>query len=1212
MHALIRPLQRLLALMLLVALLGGLPLAPRSYAQQPQPATETAPAAEPTAEQDSPTEPLVTSDQSPTADEEQSVLSPKVVERDSANLDEALAEAFPEFAPKPEPKPEQPAATTQVLAPGTQGIVTMDMSVVDQVRPGGLITYSFAYRNSGATPLSNVKIEVKFTGFAYFETFGILQWCSTNPDSTCGLTNVVGPALSNPIHTTTNDGIIFTVATISAGQSGSFNMIMRHNRAFYPKAGEALIRPAGSALTKINDAPDSDDSASSLVIGPVFYLRKTAQANAVYPLQTGMFTITLGNSTGPGDTSRPDAIRATNVVLKETIPPNVQFVSADGNPQVQGNVLTWTFASLNVNATTGPLKITYRVLDVDVDCGTVANTQYTVTSNEMPILNNGVRAFVSGDRVDFPVRIPLEVSFTAIPNNIFFEHTSTLSFTVRNYYNQAITGVKLQYDLQTNLFYVAGSASPNPTSTPTDPNLPGGSVVWTFDIPAGRITSPTSRGFSLSVRANLKKESVSGVRRLILPASVPSACVKAAETRIEVTPRVRLTGGTTAPESTRVDFAYIVRRDQQFEYTVDIQNFGLTTVNTLVVTDTLPSGPGVRFRYVPGSAFYGTALREPQVISNTVYQLQWNNLSIAPNTLVRLKYKVTVSGLDYQTYCNNINGRVLANNEEVDIRFGAVCVRMIPDIRITKTANKTQAAGGEKVEFTIRLQNNEDIPYRFGIVDDFQNFTYIQTLRSYGNFRPVSGQGRNVLEWPVVSVPPGGIIEVVAEASMPTYDPCSPDEQANVAFFHNDNFYIFSIDVARVQAVCNRLDFGTNVDRFALSLYDRFTLSINFTNISQEVATNLVITDVLPLGFSFDGMSLESPFVNPPTQSTRPDGRKVLKWTVSSLAPGQGSFLRFYARSSATVGTYENWAEVTAANRPAVVCLGTCRLNEGRTYALLSLTVSPMITMEPTITPTTCAAQGSTRNYRLVIANTNSHEYQGVVIQLQLPVGLEYVSTVGAGQAQPAVTIGANGDSTVKWTGRRVPAKPGNQTAGFLIIEVVLKVGEIWGALDTIVSTTSPDGLIPRKDGALDPTIYVCPTAPSYSKVTGRKLARIGDQIVYVISVANPNASPFTISLRDELPSGTSFVRMDSGPAPTRSGNILTWTNLTIPAKVGEVPGSVQLRVVARLDAGSNGATVTNTATVTASSVSVIASPRNTAVFRIAGRSLYLPRLLMP
>jgi uncharacterized repeat protein (TIGR01451 family) len=140
-------------------------------------------------------------------------------------------------------------------------------------------------------------------------------------------------------------------------------------------------------------------------------------------------------------------------------------------------------------------------------------------------------------------------------------------------------------------------------------------------------------------------------------------------------------------------------------------------------------------------------------------------------------------------------------------------------------------------------------------------------------------------------------------------------------------------------------------------------------------------------------------------------------------------------------------------------------------------------------------------------------------------------------------------------------------------------IGQVWGELHTAVQTTSPDGLIPLKDGATDVTVTVCPptqTQGALAKEVSDTAVQVGDEIIYQISLANPTASPISTTITDQLPANMTYLEMVEGADPS-STSPLTWA-VTVPAAAGGKPGSVVITFKVRVNSGEIGQSYPNSA----------------------------------
>lgn len=1107
------------------------------------------------------------------------------------------ASATPDAPAAPNFSPDKPRLI--------QGVVTLVLSIdpsptrePNALRAGDYINYTYSYTNNSGQAASDVVIDATWSNFSQNNPgndTNVFQFCDPSP---CVAANVQGPAVT-AVTPPADVNARFTVGTLAAGQSGQFTVRLRGNPNVYPRTGQQPARPAGSGRLYTSVAggrgpttPTSDDTKNVLIVGPVLVLSASAvTTTTIYPTDTATYRIRIGNATGsgdqPGGTPREDARPANNIKIVNPFPLGTEFISATGNPVVDAaaKTVTWTLAGPLTPGQSVTVDVTFRRLDVNVgdgDCARVRNDVLNVTSNEMPVVG-GVPLTVNRiEGAEVPVQVPMDIkSFSVTPNNPVFGTEGTVTIVVRNYWAQALTGVKLNYDIQTNGTYVINSATPAPTSAPAG-TATGGRVTWTFDMAAGSKTTPTERSFTVRVRGGFTDQFTLGTVQIIPPTGVPSACIRARDARINFIPRLTIVKYSDADPSTAPDGVYIVNRNQEFPYVIDVVNAGITEVTGINILDSIPSEQGANFSYIVGSSTINGTTRAPNsFVDGLGGSIRWSGLTVPANSTLRIRYRLKVDGRDYYRYCNTVG--VTTPPEQINFSYRNVCVKINPKIRVAKVTDptKTTAVPGEEVRFRLTLTNNETSVSRVGLYDFLGDFQFVRQESGYATPQVDSTMGTNRgLMWPLIDMNPGQQVEAVIVARVP--DVCATRDYTNEGMFHNATDVIRSVPgtTATVRVTCGKIEFFKQVDRQVVSLKDRLVYTLELRNTDASAAQNTVVEDLLPQGFTYVGLDGGSDMALPPTQSALPDGRTKLVWTIPTIAASTTYRVKFIARSGDIVGQFKNWFTVT----PTAKCIDQCEQdNSGVTYATRSVTVQPLITMEPQINPTSCTQPGAKPVYRLTIVNTNNHDYTSTGVNVTLPFGLRFLRPMG-NTPQPTVTINGVGQTIVNWSNMRIPAKPDNQVAAQVIFEMELEIGQVWGDLATVVSTTSPDGTIPRKEGVVNPTIPVCPASPSIAKEASKHVVRVGEEFLYQITLANTTASAVSVSVQDRLPGNFSFVANTVGTASV-SGNTLTWTGVNVPAATNGKAGITILQFKVRVNTGAPGGIYPNTAVVLSSPI---------------------------
>jgi uncharacterized repeat protein (TIGR01451 family) len=1132
---------------------------------------------------------------------------PQPVDREPTVVSTPTPEVLPtlEATSLPETATEQPA--TDATAPEqVQGPVKFDVTIAPgSIKSGATITYTYVMTNttSGAV---NPKVRLRWVDFNETDKNGIVQYCAVVACPAESIQGGITVSAAEKLTINSQPVYQYTIGNLGAGQSARFSVRLRTRPERYPTTGKEPVRPAGSGELFLNDnfsSPVSQDTANTLIVGPVFVLTKAVAANTpakVYPLETVEFTVNVGNATAPGDVIngriRADAIDATNVTLVDTFPAGSSFVSAEGNPTVdaQRKTLTWVIPQV-ARGQTVSYKVRFKKENLATECGVLNNKLYHATSPQMPLRTATETYRIDGRAASHPVIIPLEVqSVTADPSSAIFGSESRLTIKVRSFYNQAITGLKLNYVIQSNAYYIASSATPAPSTQP-GAGL-GETIEWTFNMPAASLSTPATAEFSLRVRGGYTRTvaGTSGVAKLIAPAEVPAACVKNVTGRVNLLPRVSV---IHEADIEPIDGVNIVEQDAEIPITIQVKNEGAETAPNVTIFSLLPLEEGADFSYVQDSSQVNGNPREPDEVRNGRNgTIEWQGINIPAGETITVDYQLRVKGNEFFRYCIGVGAAINDSADEtVNRRSGPICVKINPNFELEKiadraTINSTPSAPGGEVKFTLRLTNRSGQTYQVGLFDKLGAFTYLSQESGYAQPSP---EGGNTLEWPVQSLAPNQTIEAVIRTRVPAE--CVTKEYVNEALFvfvgNDGTSYIVQTiprTEARVKHNCgtNRIEYQVAADKQTISLKDvvKYTVTVKNLNSTAEIR-DIDVTSVLPEGFTFESMASDSQTRTNPQQSTRSDGKIKLVWRIPQLAANASYRITFNGRSGDIVGNFDNWVRAIAPNLLEAVCRGTCTTpitDQGETiiYSRGTTTVKPLHTALPElVNADQCAEPDEERTYSLSLINTNSHAYASTAVTVTLPLGLHFKSALGI--APSRITYERDGRTTLLWTGLTVPAKPANATSALVKLQIQLIAGRVFGELETQAVVSSPDGAIPRQDGIDNPKVKICVDEAALAKDASKRVIDPNEEFIYQIMAVNPGTSAISLNIEDTLPSQLTFVGNVSGANPTRNGNQLSWSNVNVPAAANGVPGLLALRFRVKLTGGNSGDLVRNTATVT-------------------------------
>lgn len=1113
-----------------------------------------------------------------------------------------------------------------------QGVVTLTVEITpNRFRAGDPITYTYRYRNTNASDFQRgIALDVAWTDFA-IEPGRDWQFCDPSPCLVI-TDSVRGPPVM--LEGDIPGGIRVTVGDLAPGEAGEFSVRIDTLNSILPKAGLAPSRVAGSAILYRDNSQisTSENNADALAVGPIFTISKArfrdTTPEVIYPLETGDFIITIANATGE-DAERADAIDATNLVVVDELPQGSMFISPTEYVSPTSTIpisftfdpvaetVTWNIPLLEVGeAITIPVR--FQKLDVNADCPNLRNNSYSVSSDEMPAdtqtqsgsNDEAERLVVKGAAAGVRVQAPLVVAtIVSSPPLIDPGQTSEVLITARNFYNQDLNNLVLIYDLPTNTRYVTDTAQPSPTGI-----LDTGRITWTFSISAAEdIETPSELAFRLQVRG-LEGVGRAGVAQIVatdaLP-PVPDACLRARtggpRIRGPAPTELRVTKSTDRGSGNPV----FVEQGQIVVYSIKIENMGDIEVTGLEVQDPLPSAQDdsfADFRYEPGTANPPEDLFEEQEQT-----LIWKDLALSPGQSIELTYQIQVGGEEYTRYCGSV--RVIPSQEDVIVTGRVeICLMINPQVEVTKEVNVTSGLPGDQVIFTLSLVNRENETLRLGLLDIPDRFQFVRANPAMNTEynRPRFNPDTELIEWPVVEVPPGGRLDGSFIARLPQGTDCSGRLVNTAAFSFTSprtqrTFGVLPIPpvTANVQCIQIGVEYSQRTVGGDVGLGSNFVYDLVIRNRNVvSPTTELTVEHVLPPGFSYITSDPGSDTTETPAQTVDDrTGRTTLTWT-GIIIPARGSFiLRYVARSGEVVGPRESWMLVSSPD-VAARCSQNCRLiqvgEQQINYATNVIDVKALLTLEPSILdPDSCFEEGQeiTLTYRLALLTTDSRNtYTNTTIAIIAPIGLRYQGVL-TGTDEPEVSASPTGQTVLTWNDVTIPKAPRNGSVQ-LNFFVAFEVGNVFGDLETRATATSPSAIIPFKERVENPTVSVCidpgtVPAPLIAKEASPPFVVGGGEIFYQIQFSNVHNQAFTVDVDDQLPQVTgepnafTFVGIvtetsDVRISPARPNpQTLRWTNISIPPGSRTNPTIVNIVFKVRVDPEAPVGTYSSTARMT-------------------------------
>ena len=159
------------------------------------------------------------------------------------------------------------------------------------------------------------------------------------------------------------------------------------------------------------------------------------------------------------------------------------------------------------------------------------------------------------------------------------------------------------------------------------------------------------------------------------------------------------------------------------------------------------------------------------------------------------------------------------------------------------------------------------------------------------------------------------------------------------------------------------------------SVISALTLSINYQNIGNATASNVVVTETLPAQLTY---YLASPSANSaPAQGSS----GVLSWNIGSLASGRSGNLQIKVFPTGEKGAFDSTAEITASNASS-------------DSAVVSAKIGGLLLDKATSTAFVSA--GSEASYSITLTNTLTTDITGVIVRDVLSDGFSYQANSGS------------------------------------------------------------------------------------------------------------------------------------------------------------------------------------------------------------------------
>ncbi|WP_051947236.1 gliding motility-associated C-terminal domain-containing protein [Muricauda sp. MAR_2010_75] len=687
---------------------------------------------------------------------------------------------------------------------------------------------------------------------------------------------------------------IWDVGTLANGSTTSLSILANVNPSGdYTNIAEITGHDQfDSDSTPNNNVSGEDDQDEVVVIpDPVVDISVTKTVDDLIPNvgDQAIFTVTINND-GPSD--------ATNLVVTDVLASGYRLVSANTTTGTYNSVNgSWTIGSLASGASE-TLTITADILSSGNYANTAELTGLTETDTDSTPGNNSE----TEDDQQTVTPVPLPISDLLLRKSVdnlspFVGEVVIFSINLTNLGPSNVTGVQVMDLLPSGYTYVSNSRTAgtyNPTTGIWELNnvIPDG-VTETLNIVA--TVNPTGDYFNVTEVVASSNDD---------PNSIPN--------NNNVFENDQDSAGTIPIPAADITLSKTV--DNEFPDVSDNVTFTLTLTNegpsdafALMVEDVLPSG----YAYVSDDSggFYD------------VNSGLWNvgNLTAGSNAVLNMVVQVNASG-DYLNRAELVNSVIPdpdsspGNNDptEDDQDEQATTPRHVTDISVTNTADNLSPAAGDQIVFTITLNNAGPNNATSLVVEDLlaTGYSFTTATPSAGTYDELVGSwdvsslnsgASETLQITAVVLPNGDYRNTAELIALDTYDPDSTPN--NNVSSEDDQATVVPVPFGLADLSLTKI-----VDNVSPNVGDVVRFTISVANDGPTDATGVVVTDVLPEGYTYQSHTATAGVYNPNTGL----------WNVNRTIFNQNAeTLELLAVVNIPTGQadeYLNVAEITASN----------------------------------------------------------------------------------------------------------------------------------------------------------------------------------------------------------------------------------------------------------------------------------------------------------
>ncbi|PGX83441.1 cell surface protein [Bacillus thuringiensis] len=1002
---------------------------------------------------------------------------------------------------------------------------TIDKSIISV---GDTLTYTTTITNTGNTPATNIT----FTSAIPSSTTFVPDSVTINGIQQLGAQPALGVNIPNiaPGETVT---VTFQVNVISVPPSSS---IMGNDTILY----SYTVDPSAAPIT----TSTSTNIVTNPVLDAMITMVKSVDQTIVTLGDTITYTTILTNN---GNTN------ATNITFTDLIPDGTTFipnsVTINGSTHIGLDPNTGiTIGSIAPNNSISiAFQVTATSTPVQNPIANSASASYTfITDPNAPIVSRNVTSNTVFTTINTATILSLkqvDKSFSRIGD------TLTYTVTLTNNGNSSAQNVIFTDTMPSGTTFIANTFSIN--------GVPQSGADPTNGVNIGPITAGTTVTVSFQVTVtSLPTENPivnfsSTSYQLVSPPDAETSISNPVSTQIKE-------AILSMTKNENVSFADI---GQTAFYTTSITNVGNTDATNIVFTDALPSG----LTFVPNTLTVDGVL-QPNADPNTGVLLA----TLPPNEIYSIVFQVTVNSIPpinpapntasttYEFTVDPVNPPVssAATSNTTLLQINNVTIIS------TKTADLTFADIGNTITFTLNLPNTGNVTATDVTIIDIldSNLSFVpnsftvngQTIPNADlstgvNIGSINGGNAAIVTFQatVITLP---TLNPISNSASTTYHYVVDPSQPPVTTSNQSNTTTTQINNATLTAQKN-----SNVS--TVDIGQDITYTVTITNSGNVSATNVIFTDLIPDGTSFEPNSFTL------NGTSIPNANIITGVPIGDIGPNQSVIVAFHiiANEIPPINPITNQANVSFQH---IVNPANPPVSKNITSNNVTTKIESAILNTIKIGDKTFATIGDTITYTTTITNTGNIPANNAIFSDPLPSWTQFIagSVIVDGTPLPSASI---------INGVGINTITPNQTVTIIFqVQIVSNPTTFTPELQNLGFVNfqyNVGNALQAQPGNVETNVFVTSINSailSAVKTANTAFANIGDTITYTVLIQNSgNTNATNVNFSDMVPAGTTFVENSfavnastiPGANPNNGvniGTVSTGSSLTVTFRV--------------------------------------------------------------